>query len=471
MLYRKLFKFIAAVVLLAMLPTIVFAADPKSGETLFKQNCASCHNKSMKADLTGPALGGVQDRWESQDLLYAWIRNSSQVIADGDPYANALYSKWDGSVMTAFPSLTDAQLEDLLLYIDNMYKTDCFDGTGEACASIVLPGAAETAGGGEGGSNTFLLVLLGFLLLFSIVLLSKYINNLQRIETAVDPVTAVRQKSIRHLLFNGTVVKLLIFVIVLLGGAYTVNNAIGLGRQQGYAPNQPIKFSHELHAGQNGIDCKYCHDGARRSKHAVIPGMNTCMNCHVAVKEGPKHGSAEILKIYMSTGYDPTSKSYQYFDASVTKEERIKVLTKWLKGQITTQNEGMSEGQIEELTQEQMAAAIPHMGEAIKWVRIHNLPDHVYFNHQQHVVVGKVECQDCHGQVQEQEVLSQYAPLSMGWCINCHRQRKVDFDGNGYYKDNNYKAFEKYHNEMQEKKRKGVTVEDIGGLECQKCHY
>jgi hypothetical protein len=102
----------------------------------------------------------------------------------------------------------------------------------------------------------------------------------------------------------------------------------------------------------------------------------------------------------------------------------------------------------------------------IEWVRVHNLPDHAYFNHAQHVTVGKVECQTCHGEVEKMEVLAQASPLSMGWCINCHRQTEVKFTDNPYYAN-----YVQYHEEMAAGKRSKVTVADIGGLECQKCHY
>jgi hypothetical protein len=264
----------------------------------------------------------------------------------------------------------------------------------------------------------------------------------------------------------------LVFALVILGAHITVNNAIGLGRQQNYTPTQPIKFSHELHAGKNGIDCQYCHDGARRSKHGSIPATNTCMNCHTAVQMGPEHGTAEILKIYAASGFNPISTKTpeygQYFKAEVSADARLEVYKKWLK-EANKDNKVIGESEINA----QLASAKPMIGKPVNWVKIHNLPDHVYFNHSQHVTVGKVACQDCHGKVEEMPVVKQYAPLSMGWCVNCHRQTKVKFDENGYYnaETKSHKMYEQYHNEVKSGKRNGVTVEEIGGLECQKCHY
>jgi hypothetical protein len=173
-------------------------------------------------------------------------------------------------------------------------------------------------------------------------------------------------------------------------------------------PDQPIKFSHKVHAGQNGTDCIYCHSSAPDSKSAGIPPVNVCMNCHLIVRNGTRSGSMEISKII---------KAY---------DERV----------------------------------------PIKWVKVHNLPDHVFFSHAQHVGAGGVECQTCHGKVQDNDVITEVSDLSMGWCIECHRTTKVNFRGNLFYSD---------YKELAEKLKKGeidsVTVDLIGGIECMKCHY
>jgi hypothetical protein len=199
------------------------------------------------------------------------------------------------------------------------------------------------------------------------------------------------------------------------------------------------------------------------------------MNCHSAIKVGSQYGTAEITKIYASIGFDPLNNKYVENYENMTEDSIKALYTAWMTDAYVT-DKGLaaidSEG--EELVEEQwrnlkksltndQKKRIPG---PIEWVKIHNLPDHAYFNHAQHVAVGKVECQTCHGQVEKMEVVKQYSPLSMGWCINCHRETEVKFSDNDYYK-----SYEKFHTEIKEGKRSKVTVADIGGLECQKCHY
>ncbi|OFY67627.1 MAG: hypothetical protein A3H98_00130 [Bacteroidetes bacterium RIFCSPLOWO2_02_FULL_36_8] len=202
------------------------------------------------------------------------------------------------------------------------------------------------------------------------------------------------------------------YLISFLAIAFILYNtyrfASGLGLQEGYQPEQPIAFSHKTHAGVYKINCVYCHNGVEKSKHALIPDVQTCMNCHAGIRKGEKFGKMEISKI---------------LDAY--KE-----------------------------------------GKPLAWVKIHNLPDHVYFNHAQHVKVGKVDCQSCHGKVEEMEQIKQVNTLSMGWCIDCHRKSEVDFGGNDYYDD-----FKKLHDDFKSGKKEKVFVSDIGGIDCQKCHY
>jgi hypothetical protein len=264
-----------------------------------------------------------------------------------------------------------------------------------------------------------------------------------------------------------------IFALIILGGYTTVNHAIGLNRMQDYQPDQPIQFSHTTHSGLHKIDCQYCHDGARRSKQSVIPSTNTCMNCHKAIKVGTTYGTGELTKVFASIGFDPNKDVYIENYDQMSAEEIKKVYTAWIANQYVLDN-GKLDRKGERLMEEQWDGIVssltsdtkPQIQGPIEWVRIHNLPDHVYFNHAQHVSVGKITCQQCHGKVEEMEVVNQYAPLSMGWCINCHRETEVKFADNPYYD-----SYTKYHEELQAGMRSGVTVEEIGGLECQKCHY
>ena len=195
----------------------------------------------------------------------------------------------------------------------------------------------------------------------------------------------------------------------------------GVGVYTGYQPKQPIWFSHKIHAGQNGINCVYCHNSVEKGKAAGIPSVNICMNCHMGVQEGKQSGTKEIAKIYDAIGWD--ADKLQYIEGYEQKP--------------------------------------------IEWVRIHNLQDFVYFNHSQHVVVGKQECQTCHGEIQEMDEVYQYSELTMGWCIDCHRETKVTMKDNGYYEEVHSELVEKYKDQGLE----SFTVEQIGGLECVKCHY
>jgi hypothetical protein len=234
---------------------------------------------------------------------------------------------------------------------------------------------------------------------------------------------------------NKAYITLFILLLFVVGGYYTIQGAIGLGRTKDYQPEQPIFYSHKVHAGINQISCLYCHGNAWESKHAAVPSLNVCMNCHMAINDykgqlklyredgSEVDGTAEIQKLYSYTGYDPKAGKYT------------------------------------------------QPGKPVEWIKIHNLPDHVFFSHAQHIRAGKVQCQTCHGPIQEMNEVKQFAELSMGWCINCHRTTKVNFPdstGNG---NKFYSIYEKFHNDLKTGKRDSVTVENIGGTECQKCHY
>jgi len=220
-----------------------------------------------------------------------------------------------------------------------------------------------------------------------------------------------------------------VILLLLVSAWFAYGYLMQVGIDKGYKPVQPIHFSHRIHAGDNGIDCKYCHSAARVSKTSGIPSLNVCMNCHKNISEvaedtgTPEHPKAfydaQIKKLYAAVGWDPSQQKY-------TGETQ-----------------------------------------SVKWVRIHNLPDFVYFNHSQHVTVAGVECQHCHGPVETYEVMEQFAPLTMGWCINCHRETPVKMEGNGYYQKMHDKLAEKYGI----KNIKDLTIAQMGGLECGKCHY
>lgn len=201
------------------------------------------------------------------------------------------------------------------------------------------------------------------------------------------------------------------------------------------------------------------------------------MNCHKAIEVGSQYGTAELTKIFASIGYDPSTDKYIANYDNLSEEEIERIYKKWISDTYVEANNGTLGQMGEKIMNDQWEGVVaalknPENGDnkiqgPIEWTRIHNLPDHVYFNHAQHVSVGQLECQTCHGKVEEMEVVAQHSPLSMGWCINCHRQTEVKFNDNDYYK--NY--YEKYHKEIANGTRNKVTVEDVGGLECQQCHY
>jgi len=378
----------------------------KAGMALFKANCASCHAIDKK--LVGPALTGVWDRWESQEKIVAWVQNSTKLIASGDPYANKIFAEYNKSVMSAFPQLSADQIMDILLYVKN---------PGVAQPAAAAPAAGTTAETtNAGSSNWYIWTLITFLVVLSILLWT-VTSKLDKAVKEKDG-EVVEDIPLGKKIFSKKTYKVLMLIGSILLVFNIFNGAIDLGRSQGYAPDQPIKFSHALHVGQNQIECQYCHTSVEKSRHASIPGTQICMNCHKAVQEGPKYGKEEIAKIYNYSGWDPEQSKF-------VREPKN-----------------------------------------IEWVKIHNLPDHVYFNHSQHVKVGGIKCQTCHGKVEEYEVMKQFAPLSMGWCINCHRQTEVKFAENKYYS-----VFQKYQEELKKGTKAKVTVEDIGGTECQKCHY
>ena len=457
------------VLLLSFLSFSTFAQEVNidAGKTLFKNNCASCHNKDMKSKLTGPALGGVQDRWDNEADLYAWIRNSQSMI-NTHPRGKELWAEWAPTAMTSFPNLTDEDISNILGYI-NFEFTKVPETGAPPLSECAVPTTAED-------SNRLLYGFLFVVLALLALVLTRIVSNLNHINQVKETGISPERKTLVETLTSKGMVSFVIFLAVVIGGYITVHNATNLGRQQGYQPQQPIKFSHIIHACEHKIDCNYCHDGARRSKHAVIPAANTCMNCHKAIKNGSTYGTAELTKIYASIGFDPSTDKYIDNYENLSEDDIKKIYTKWIadqyiqeKGLLDSDGEELIEGQWDGIVE---ALTNPDGGDntiagPIEWVRIHNLPDHVYFNHSQHVSVGKIECQQCHGKVEQMAVVKQYSPLSMGWCINCHRQTQVKFADNGYY--DNY--FENYHQEIKNMERNGVTVEDIGGTECQKCHY
>lgn len=427
--HRKLstnFLRLGLVLLLAFTTSLsAQTGDPAKGKSLFNSNCAACHQLDKK--MTGPALRHMETRLIEEegldrDWIYSWVRNSSGVIKSGDAYANKIFDEYGGAAMTAFPQLSDEDIDNIIAYTSEE----------KAAPPAAAAGATDTgsASGGATGGISNEIILGALAILFVLLALGLYLVNktLRRFALAqnIDLPEASTKKPLWQAFVQNQFLMVVVAILFLLSSGYFVfGYLMQVGVDQGYQPVQPIHFSHKIHAGDNGIDCKYCHSSARVSKTSGIPSLNVCMNCHKSVYEyngetSPEYTKefydGEIQKLYDAVGWSDADQKY-------TGETK-----------------------------------------PVKWVRIHNLPDFVYFNHSQHVSVGGVECQTCHGPIETMEVVEQYAPLTMGWCVDCHRTTDVKVEDNAYYT--------KIHEELS--KKYGVeklTVADMGGLECGKCHY
>ena len=398
--------------------------DPVNGKAIFNANCAACHKLDKK--MTGPALRNVEQRLaDSEGLdrewLYAWIKNSAGMIKSGDAYANKIYNEYGGAAMNAFPQLSNTDIDNILAY------------TGAEPPAPVKEEVVDDRSNPESDTSSNGLILGALALLFALLagalyLVNKTLRSFAEVK-GVELVDQPKRKPLWKAFVENQFLILVTAILFLLASAYFVYGYfMQVGVNQGYEPVQEIHYSHRIHAGDNGIDCKYCHSSARVSKHSGIPSLNVCMNCHKSIYEVAEGTQAEGLAEY---GVDYNAEIKKLFKA-----------VGW-----------------DDVEQKYTGETSP-----VKWTRIHNLPDFAYFNHSQHVSVAGVECQTCHGPVEEMEVMYQYSPLTMGWCINCHRETNVKVKDNEYYT--------KIHEELS--KKYGVeqlTAAQMGGLECGKCHY
>ena len=370
-----------------------------SGEKLFKANCTVCH--AVNERVIGPALRDIHKR-RPLDWIQAFVKNSQKVIKSGDEYAVKLYNEYNKTEMTAF-DFENAEITSMVAYLKAESSKEVVVATVETTAV-----GTETTGNDQASTMVNIAMIVLLVILFAILivlimvisLLKKFANQKEDISEE-DKEIANQSLDLVAIFKSNAFLAMSSFIIVAVLMKAGIDGLFTVGVQQGYQPTQPIAYSHKVHAGEYKIDCNYCHTGVRKSKSANIPSPNICMNCHSAIKTE----SPEIQKIY---------------DAIENNQP-------------------------------------------IEWVRIHNLPDLAYFNHSQHVEVGKLDCQTCHGPIEEMEVVKQHAPLTMGWCINCHRETDVNTKGNGYY--DKLVAMHKEHSDEP------MKVEDIGGLECSKCHY
>ncbi len=426
--YRNLssrFLLLGLIALLSFSSNHILAqdADPVAGKALFRANCASCHK--LDGPMTGPALRNVEARLAEDEGLdrawiYAWVRNSAGMIKSGDAYANKTFKEYNETPMTPMPQLEDADIDNILAY------------TAELPPPPPEKTEIEENGGSSDNGASNKLILCALALLFALLAAGLYLVNrtLRRFANEKGIALASDDEEKRMPLWkafvqNQFLVLVTAIFLLLASGYFAYGWMMQVGVDQGYQPYQPIHFSHKIHAGDNKIDCKYCHSSARVSKTSGIPSLNVCMNCHKSISEYSGDVTLEYDK--------------EFYDSEI---QELYKAAGW------------------------NAAEQKYSGEpsAVKWIRVHNLPDFVYFNHSQHVTVAGVECQTCHGPVEEMEIVYQYAPLTMGWCINCHRETNVDIKDNAYYT--------KIHEELS--KKYGVdqlTVAQMGGLECGKCHY
>lgn len=447
------------------------------GKQLFEKNCQVCH-KIGGGKLVGPELLGISQLRE-REWLVKFIRNSKELIDSGDKLAIQVYEENNKIPMQAFTNLSDAEINSIIDYIDNwqpvqkkeftvdVNKKDGFTETEIRRGERMFYGLIPFENGGTAScischyaKNTDSLNWNPSAHDLAVAFVEK--NGMNIYESMSEPSSQVMEKAHKEYNLTGEEIynisaflsefsqketkqfkifpkRLMLFIlfailmtlaiidliftkklkyrivhliIIAVGLAVHLNIAMteakALSRTQDYAPDQPIKFSHQIHVGENQIDCQYCHHIADFSKSAGIPSNDVCMNCHNVVLAGTNSGKFEINKIKRSI----------------------------------------------------------ENGEPIEWIRIHNMPEHVFFSHSQHVNAGNIACETCHGPVAEMHIMKQFSDLSMGWCIDCHRDSKVDFKDNEYYS-----SYMKLHDQLKSGKIDSVTVEQVGGLDCMKCHY
>lgn len=397
----------------------VVSQDVQKGKTLFNANCVACHKLDSKS--IGPALGKVEER-RTKEWLHKWIKNSTALIASGDKDAVAIFEEYNKVPMLSYEGiLSDQDIDDILAYTTNPPAEEPKPALQEEVVKVEKPFAYTT--------ELILLGLLATIIALAVVLYraNQVVKAFAKVNNKEEVLKNDKYFPIWNIIFKNRIIIVCTLVVLFFTTTYLAYGYLmQVGIDQGYQPVQEIHYSHKIHAGDNQIDCKFCHSAARTSKTAGIPSLNVCMNCHTTISEykgvtDPENGltkefyDGEIQKLYDAVGWDKENMKY----TGKTKP--------------------------------------------VKWTRIHNLPDHVYFNHSQHAEVAGIACQECHGSIEKMEVVKQHAPLTMGWCIECHRKTEVD-SNNPYY--------EKMHKELA--KKYGVeklTIAQMGGLECGKCHY
>jgi cytochrome c551/c552 len=421
------------------------------GDALFKSKCASCHQPHKNS--TGPKLFQVRQKWTDggakEGSIYQWV-NNWQTAAASDPYAQTV-STWSPSAMSAFPDLKKEEIDAILDWVDSQ-PDPAAAGAGDAGVTGEAGAATDAAGTTEETSNGWIWLILGVIFVTIILAVGGVRRQLKfaAADEAGEPLNEgmsyaeeLKSWAWKYRLYVGlaSLVVVIGVVVTLFLGLYSI------GVVENYQPSQPIAFPHAIHTGTNGIDCKYCHSSVTKSKTAGIPSVNVCMNCHKQINGRTPAQQEQIAKIYEAAGWNP-------------------------------------EG----------AGSYTGKTKPIVWNKVHVLPDHVYFNHSQHVVVGGVDCKQCHGDMTKQVETQKVWPveelnkiegnipltkptMTMGWCIECHAEKEISTGGidtknDGYYNEihkrllnNDKKLYEKY---LEDGK---VSVAELGGWECAKCHY
>ncbi len=420
-------------------------AQAPDGGALFKAKCATCH--APHKDGTGPKLFGVRKKWADggakEGSIYQWVANWNAAAA-ADPYAKQV-SGVKSTAMNTFPDLAGKteEINAIFDWVDEQPDP-------AAATSVDVAGGATATGEVEEESLSWVWILMGVVFIVIIMAVGGVRRQLRNAAKESDGQSIDDELSFgqefkawawkykRYVGLGGLVITFSLIVSLFL-------SLYSIGILEDYQPSQPIEFPHDIHAGKNGIDCKYCHNSADNGKTAGIPTVNVCMNCHKQINGNTPEQQEKISKIYAAAGWDPTAQKY----SGKTKE--------------------------------------------IIWNKVHVLPDHVYFNHQQHVVAGQVDCKQCHGDMTKMNETAKVQPVSelnkvegnvpltkatltMGWCIECHAEKEIssgslDSKGSNYYNEihNRLLKDRKLYNKYLEDKK--VTVKELGGWECAKCHY
>ncbi|MEJ6775851.1 MAG: cytochrome c3 family protein [Crocinitomicaceae bacterium] len=412
------------------------------GDALFKAKCATCHQ--VFKDGTGPKLYEVRQKWTdggaAEGSIFQWVNNWKNAVAI-DPYAKTV-SNWSETAMSAFPELSKEQITSIFDWVDSQEQATTKNGGDPLSVSAVE----------QESSLSWAWIIMGVIFVVIILAVGGVRRQLKAASSemegkAIDDDMTYTDELKQWAWANRKVVVVGIISIVLGLVVALFLSLYSVGLVENYQPSQPISFPHSVHAGTNAIDCKYCHNSVTKSKSAGLPTVNVCMNCHKQISGETPEQQEQIQKIYDAAGYDPSGAGRYTGD---TKE--------------------------------------------IIWNRVHVLPDHVYFNHSQHVEVGGVDCKQCHGDMEkmmetakvqtiedlnkvEGNIQLSKTTLTMGWCIECHKEKEIsngtlDTKKDGYYDEIHKRLMdgdkELYGKYLEDGK---VTVMELGGWECAKCHY